>query len=490
MRSATLFTTLVLLASASTLRAAEVPRLPQNTGGGMSGQPGAPAAPARPAITPPAVSPSATRWVDDLRLTGLSPPGGNLTGLAPGSTYVPGNHVEASFEYTLRSAARGQIMVFTSNVPGNPPHTGAFIPAAVSQGTGRAQVRFSVQCNRDATPATALAITNMRIVLQEFDASGRLVRNLVERQQPASFQFRCGAATTSAAAPGGFVKPGSPAPGGFTAPGVGISTTAILRPDLVPMLALHAVSGTVSVRNQGNAPSAATRLQFTCRKRSYTGGGSGCPSTSGLFDRLVSSNISFSMLDVPALAPGAIHVINLAGWQSLAWGRGTYEFQAALWAPADASGTVAESDVRNNETRGLLEITSPPGANTAGLALPDLVPMLPQPMNGTIVVANIGTTAAGQSRITLSCSKVGGSVTSPGCPESPGFTETRFNARYAYFDVPALGAGATHTLNLPFWGGLRWSSGTYGFGVTVDSTNNVSESNEDNNHAVSTLTIH
>jgi len=326
MRSATLFTTLALLSSASILWAAEVPRLPQNIGG-MSKQSGAPAVPAKPPAAPtPAKPPPIAPPADELRLTGLSPPSGNLTGLAHGSTYAPGNHVEASFEYALRTAARGvngTIRVFTSGVPGNPDHTGVAGAATVVQGTGRARVPFSVLCDR-ATPT--IAITNLRIVLQEHGAGGGLVRTLVERQQPVSFQFQCSPAT--ATAPAGV-------PSGFINPGATSSVPGITHKPQGPKLALiltQPMTDVITVRNQGDARAAASRLNLTCRRERFGADGPGCPTSVFPQRSTVYPDVwAVGPIDIPSLAPGANHSVRLPSWPDH-WSAGRYHFGAIVFS--------------------------------------------------------------------------------------------------------------------------------------------------------------
>ncbi len=342
MRSATFFTTLAWLLSASTLWAAEVPRLPQNIGG-MSKQSGAPAAPAKPPAAPtPAKPPPVAPPADELRLTGLSPSSGNLVGLAHGDTYAPGNHVEASFEYALRTAARGvngTIRVFTSGVSENPDHTGVAGAATVVQGNGRARVPFSVLCDR-ATPT--IAITNLRIVLQEQAAGGRPVRTLVERQQPVSFQFQCGAAT--APAPAGV-------PGGFINPGAASSVPGITHKPQGPKLALiltQPMTDVIMIKNQGDARAAASRLNLTCRRERFGADGPGCPASVFPQHSTVYPDVwAAEPIVIPSLAPGASHTLRLPSWPDR-WPAGRYHFGAIVFGNNIGGNATAENvlDVR------------------------------------------------------------------------------------------------------------------------------------------------
>jgi hypothetical protein len=124
---------------------------------------------------------------------------------------------------------------------------------------------------------------------------------------------------------------------------------------------------------------------------------------------------------------------------------------------------------------------------------PELVPILPTPMNGKITVKNIGTGPAGPSKLTLDCVKVGAPSQMNSCPDLPP------SAMGAYFDaafpenatiqVPALAPGATFTHTLAFWDFFRWTSGKYKFTAVADASHGVSENKTKNNVAISILTV-
>jgi len=123
---------------------------------------------------------------------------------------------------------------------------------------------------------------------------------------------------------------------------------------------------------------------------------------------------------------------------------------------------------------------------------PDLVPILPRPMSGTVVVKNIGTVPAGPSKLTLDCQKVGVSL-QEGCPDLPPFAaSTYFDPTFpknATISIPALAPGASFKHTLSFWSALKWTKGKYQFTAMADAENSLVESNKKNNTAHSTLIV-
>ncbi len=112
-----------------------------------------------------------------------------------------------------------------------------------------------------------------------------------------------------------------------------------LSPDLVP-IASRLSTGTVSVRNAGGAPAAASIATLQCQRQ----GGGSCvrhPDFARYEDPLYPNRLVF---DVPALPSG--HVFNFAMpfWAELAWAPGSYN----LLLQADAAIAVPESNEANN----------------------------------------------------------------------------------------------------------------------------------------------
>jgi hypothetical protein len=124
---------------------------------------------------------------------------------------------------------------------------------------------------------------------------------------------------------------------------------------------------------------------------------------------------------------------------------------------------------------------------------PDLVPLLSHPMDGKIVVKNIGHGSAKPSKMTLDCEKVGTSNQMYSCPNLPiSVMSDYFDATFpnnATIQVPALPPGATYTHTLSFWGQMKWPRGEYRFTAVVDAAHALSESNTKNNTAISLFTV-
>jgi hypothetical protein len=123
---------------------------------------------------------------------------------------------------------------------------------------------------------------------------------------------------------------------------------------------------------------------------------------------------------------------------------------------------------------------------------PDLVPVLPRPMDGHVVVKNIGIGPAGPSKLTLDCQKAG-APSKAGCPDlPPSAAATYFDPMFpknATISVPALGPGASFEHSLSFWGEFKWPKGTYRFTAVADAGHALLESNKKNNTAYSTLIV-
>jgi hypothetical protein len=154
---------------------------------------------------------------------------------------------------------------------------------------------------------------------------------------------------------------------------------------------------------------------------------------------------------------------------------------------------VAESNEGNNvfSIRYTLQCHKPIAGNCDGL--PDLIPVIPNPMNGVVMVKNIGKCAAGPSKLTLDCHKEGHVGGGGGCAEIPAgvadpYHDPAFPDKLTV-NVPALAAGATFSHTLSIWAVLKWTSGKYDFTAMADAANTVAESNEGNNTATSTLTV-
>jgi CARDB len=122
------------------------------------------------------------------------------------------------------------------------------------------------------------------------------------------------------------------------------------KPDLVAVLT-DPMSGRVSVKNNGTAAAGASKLAIYCQKIGHTGGGGGCPEpgVATYSDPAVPGHV---VVNIPALAPGAIHTHTLSFWPGLVFSSGKYEFKAT----ADVLNVVAESNEANNvDTSTLLQ---------------------------------------------------------------------------------------------------------------------------------------
>jgi len=127
-------------------------------------------------------------------------------------------------------------------------------------------------------------------------------------------------------------------------------------------------------------------------------------------------------------------------------------------------------------------------ASGQAAAQPDLVPQLNNPMNATVGVRNLGTSASGPSHLTINCTAFG--EVDGGCPDAPGmgaYVDPAYPNRVV-IDVPALEAGDIFEHDVTFWNSIPWVPGTFVFEAEVDPGNDVAESNEANNTTQSSYT--
>jgi len=124
----------------------------------------------------------------------------------------------------------------------------------------------------------------------------------------------------------------------------------------------------------------------------------------------------------------------------------------------------------------------------AAAAQPNLVPVLGNPMNASVGVQNLGTTAAGPSHLTINCTRFG--KADGGCPDTPGlaaYADPAYPNR-AVIEVPALEPGESFNHDLAFWAAIPWTAGIYVFDAVADAGNAVAESNEADNTSQSSYT--
>ena len=130
---------------------------------------------------------------------------------------------------------------------------------------------------------------------------------------------------------------------------------------------------------------------------------------------------------------------------------------------------------------------------------PDLVVSLPNPMNGSVTVRNIGTLAAKETRLHLYCARAGAErPTASGCaggstwcgyPSTTDITGNHMPSGCNILRIPPLPPGGTYVYTVPSWSTLRWDSGTYEFVAKVNVPYNSKETSTGNNTANSTLTV-
>ncbi|OGI44381.1 MAG: hypothetical protein A2637_03505 [Candidatus Muproteobacteria bacterium RIFCSPHIGHO2_01_FULL_65_16] len=88
----------------------------------------------------------------------------------------------------------------------------------------------------------------------------------------------------------------------------------------------------ITVKNQGDARAAASRLNLTCRRERFGADGPGCPTS--VFPRrsTVHSDVWLAeTIDIPSLAPGANHTVRLPSWPDR-WSAGRYHFGAIVFS--------------------------------------------------------------------------------------------------------------------------------------------------------------
>jgi hypothetical protein len=164
----------------------------------------------------------------------------------------------------------------------------------------------------------------------------------------------------------------------------------------------------------------------------------------------------------------------------------------ALTLVLDDGNLVPESNEGNNQFSIKYSLKCKAGEGQG--KKPDLVPVLTNPMSGTVAVKNIGVGDAGPSKLVLTCKKTVMTTAAGGkCADIPAKDEAAYKDP-AFPDavtvkVPALAAGASFSHTFPFWGALVWSSGNYQITGKADAANAVAESNEGNNTAVSSLAV-
>lgn len=160
---------------------------------------------------------------------------------------------------------------------------------------------------------------------------------------------------------------------------------------------------------------------------------------------------------------------------------------ATVQATVDHTAQVAEVNEGNNARTETLSCRGAPDADS----LPDLIPVLREPMDGSVGVRNIGAGRSGPTKLTLDCRKEGHTGGGGGCPDSPGLAAFQDPAfpDVVTVNIPALGPGREHIMRLPFWPSLRFTSGRYIFTATADAGRTERESDERNNVRRTSLTV-
>ncbi|OGI38545.1 MAG: hypothetical protein A2140_09675 [Candidatus Muproteobacteria bacterium RBG_16_62_13] len=277
---------------------------------------------------------------DDVNLINLSPPSGTLPGVRSSGEMGPVNSVEATINYRLQSTSTPQGFI---TISGEPPTTypitmSPLPPTHFSNGRGEVRVRFSWLCNDRSPLSNPLPAVIYRMI--GVDATGRATGVLVQKTQAVNFTFTC--------RPPLQIK--RPSDAALTTPGespmqqLNPQAQGSLRPDLVPVLT-QPMSATVIVRNIGAGPAPTSTLFLNCFKSSPTfkHSSDGCPTT--VFTQS-GGVIRIALIEIPSLAPGAEHVVNLKPWPST-WPSGEYIFQAK----ADYRLRVSERDETNNSAQ-------------------------------------------------------------------------------------------------------------------------------------------
>lgn len=246
---------------------------------------------------------------------------------------------------------------------------------------------------------------------------------------------------------------------------VALSTPALAQADLRPIVD-RVRNGVVVVRNMGNQPSLATRVELRCATN--------CPNDPAMaaFDN-GNGGLEF---DVPALAPDARERIAIPGWANLAWTPGNYTFTVSVDNFLSPELNPNELNEDNNVDTLVWDPTA---------AAPDLRANLQNIQNGEIIIRNAGRVDAPASVVSLDCEVVSGGA--PECPDTPAVAAGVYwhpafaPAPRIGFDAPVIPAGQSVTIAIPFWSGLSWQPGEYRFIAEADAANGVSEELEDNN---------
>ena len=121
-------------------------------------------------------------------------------------------------------------------------------------------------------------------------------------------------------------------PGGITGP----------LPDLRPIES-RMLTDTVSIKNFGPGPAAASVATVVCQKVGAKNGGH-CPDPGRIPEFENPAYPNAVVVNVPALAAGHVYSLKLPFWDALVWPSGSYN----LTVTADAGATVAETNEGNN----------------------------------------------------------------------------------------------------------------------------------------------
>lgn len=113
-------------------------------------------------------------------------------------------------------------------------------------------------------------------------------------------------------------------------------------PDLRPIES-RALTGTVSVKNFGPGPAAASIATLVCQKVGAEPGGH-CPDPGRIPEFTDGAYPNAVVVHVPPLAAGHVFNFKLPFWGSLVWSSGSYN----LTLTVDAGATVAETNEGNN----------------------------------------------------------------------------------------------------------------------------------------------
>ena len=281
---------------------------------------------------------------DDVNLLSLSPPSGTLAGVRRGEVLGPVNSVEATIRYRLQSTLQGFITINGEPFTTYPTTMSPLPVPRFSNGNGDVRIRFSWLCN-DRSPSSN-PLPAITITMRGVDARGVGTGVLVQKTQSVNYTFTC--------RPPSLIK--RPSDATLTAPGKSpmqrLSPQArgsLLPADLVPTLT-DPMTDVVRVRNLGPGPAAASALTVSCMNLDPKAKvGFGCPTTA--FPLQSGGGHRYVLIEIPALAPSAEHVVTLRPWPST-WPVGRYRFQAQ----ANHDGRVRENDGTNNVATSYLQV--------------------------------------------------------------------------------------------------------------------------------------